>query len=245
MGVSRTGVTFRDRLQNSMIRKCLLVGLGISALLPLAKADSRTVSSVVRTDARTGRLIRKTIVSQLPDSAPPSIVPTPQELNDLIDSIASQNQVEAPLVHSVIQTESNYNPLAVSNKGAQGLMQLIPSTARRFGVKDSFDTRENVEGGTRYLKYLIDLFHGDYSRAVAAYNAGEAAVAKYGGVPPYKETQNYVAQVTRHLEAHRRAYTAKLATQEPTQQTDPASTETANPIIASVSPDGRVYYRTP
>ena len=78
-------------------------------------------------------------------------------------------------------------------------MQLIPSTAKRFGVKNSFDMQENVEGGTKYLKYLIGLFHGDYARAVAAYNAGEAAVTKYGGVPPYKETQSYVAQVAKRL----------------------------------------------
>ncbi len=227
------------------MRKCFILGLSFATLVPLAQAGTRVVSSVVRIDGRTGRLTRQTIVSQSP-AAPviPSETPA-QPLNDLIDSIALKNQVEAPLVHSVIQTESNYNPLAVSNKGAQGLMQLIPATARRFGVKNSFDMEENVEGGTRYLKYLITLFNGDYTRAVAAYNAGEAAVTKYGGVPPYKETQNYVAQVARHLEAHRRSFVPPPSRPGPLQASVALPAETYNPVIASVSPDGRVYYRTP
>jgi soluble lytic murein transglycosylase-like protein len=150
------------------------------------------------------------------------------------------------LVHSVIQTESNYNPLAVSNKGAEGLMQLIPSTARRFGVKDSFDSTENVEGGVKYLKYLLDLYHGDYTRAVAAYNAGEGAVSRYGGVPPYKETRNYVATVAKKLESERRAFVPKaVAAGDASAASDAGPTETYNPVIASVSPDGKIYYRTP
>jgi soluble lytic murein transglycosylase-like protein len=214
------------------------MGIGMAAFVTVAHSETRTVTSVVRTDARTGKLIRQTLVSK-PLSEPSA---TPQKLSEMIDSIAEQNEVEAPLVRSVIQTESNYNPVAVSNKGAQGLMQLIPSTARRFGVTDSFDSQQNVEGGVKYLKYLIDLFHGDYSRAVAAYNAGEAAVTKYGGVPPYKETQNYVAQVARRLEAQRRSFVPKAKPEPPVEA---ASAETYNPVIASVNADGRVYYRTP
>jgi hypothetical protein len=126
-------------------------------------------------------------------------------------------------------------------------MQLIPSTAKRFGVKDSFDSEENIEGGVKYLKYLIALFHGDYAQAVAAYNAGEAAVAKYGGVPPYKETQNYVAEVARHLAAERRTVAAQAVAQGPGEAVvvDAAPVETYNPIVASVSPDGIVSYKTP
>ncbi len=86
-------------------------------------------------------------------------------------------------MHSVIRAESNYNPAAVSPKGAQGLMQLIPSTARRFGVTDTFDAAENIEGGVRYLRFLLDYYHDDYTKSIAAYNAGEAAVDKYKGVP--------------------------------------------------------------
>jgi soluble lytic murein transglycosylase-like protein len=228
-----------------MIVKCLIAGLSLSALVPFASADSRVVSSVVRTDPHTGRLVRKTLVSQSQSQSQDVVsrnAAAPQKLNDLINSIALENEVEAPLVHSVIQTESNYNPLAVSNKGAQGLMQLIPSTAKRFGVKNSFDMQENVEGGTKYLKYLIGLFHGDYARAVAAYNAGEAAVTKYGGVPPYKETQSYVAQVAKRLEVRRRAFIPATAA---APVAEAVTSETYSPVIASVSPDGRTYYRTP
>jgi soluble lytic murein transglycosylase-like protein len=95
----------------------------------------------------------------------------------------------------VIQAESNYDAFAVSPTGAQGMMQLMPATARRFGVTNSFDFAQNIEGGVRYLRYLIDLFQ-DEKLAVAAYNAGENAVMRYGGVPPYAETKNYVRTVT-------------------------------------------------
>ncbi len=211
------------------------------ALASFAQAETRIVKSVVHTDARTGKLVRTTTISSPAVSAPAQ----PDSLKNLIDAIAEKNEVEAPLVRSVIQAESNYNPAAVSNKGAQGLMQLIPSTARRFGVKDSFDARENVEGGVKYLKYLINLFHGDYAQAVAAYNAGEAAVTRYGGIPPYKETRNYVAEVARHLEVQRRSYTAPVSPVDPAPVAAADSAETYNPVIASFSPDGRVSYRTP
>jgi soluble lytic murein transglycosylase-like protein len=167
-------------------------------------------------------------------------------LQAIIQESAARNQVEEPLIHSVIRAESGFNPLAVSSKGAQGLMQLIPATAKRFGVKDSFDSKENVEGGVKYLRYLIDLFHGDYTQAVAAYNAGEAAVTKYGGVPPFQETRNYVAAVARNLEQERRAFAARpepVVESSSTSEADPA--QEFNHITASVGPDGRTYYRTP
>ena len=94
--------------------------------------------------------------------------------------------------------ESNYNPGAVSPKGAQGLMQLIPETARRFGVLDSFDPVENIQGGAKYLKYLLDLYKGDYPRALAAYNAGPERVQQYGRIPPYVETNSYVRRVQKN-----------------------------------------------
>ena len=112
---------------------------------------------------------------------------------------AARNALPVQLLHSVIRVESNYNPNAVSPKGALGLMQLIPATARRFGVDNVFNPLENLEGGARYLRYLLDLYGGNYPLALAAYNAGEGAVAKYGGVPPYPETQNYLQLVQKHL----------------------------------------------
>ena len=109
-------------------------------------------------------------------------------------------------------------------------------------MKDSFDSKENVEGGVKYLRYLIDLFHGDYTRAVAAYNAGEAAVTKYGGVPPFKETRNYVATVARNLERERRTV---VDTMSPVETLVSESNAEYSPIVASVGADGRTYYRTP
>lgn len=115
---------------------------------------------------------------------------------DLINEAAYRNQVDAKLVHAVIQTESAYNSNAISSAGAVGLMQLMPETARRFGVSDRHNPDQNVEGGTRYLRHLIDMFNPNLDLAVAAYNAGENAVIKYNNsIPPYPETQNYVKQV--------------------------------------------------
>jgi soluble lytic murein transglycosylase-like protein len=116
--------------------------------------------------------------------------------SELITSAAERYQLDPALLHAVVQAESGYNPGAHSNKGAVGLMQLMPATAERFGVRDPWDPADNVEGGARYLSTLISMFQEDIPLAVAAYNAGENAVIKYGyRVPPYPETQDYVAKV--------------------------------------------------
>ncbi len=116
--------------------------------------------------------------------------------SSVIASAAYKNRVDERLVHAVIQTESAYNPSAVSSAGAVGLMQLMPDTARRYGVTNRSDPAQNVEGGTRYLKYLLGMFNYNLGLAVAAYNAGENAVIKYNNtIPPYPETRNYVKQV--------------------------------------------------
>jgi soluble lytic murein transglycosylase-like protein len=112
-------------------------------------------------------------------------------------SLASRLPVE--LIHAVISAESNYNPRALSGKGAQGLMQLMPATARRFGSINSLDPRDNILTGSRYLRWLMDYFNQDIELAVAAYNAGEGAVVKAGHkIPPYPETQKYVPKVLQH-----------------------------------------------
>ena len=119
-----------------------------------------------------------------------------QRFSDLIEQTAYKYQVDPKLVHAVIQTESAYDADAISSAGAVGLMQLMPETAKRFGVTDRNDPDQNVEGGTRYLKHLLGLFGPNLHLAVAAYNAGENAVMKYNNtIPPYPETQNYVKQV--------------------------------------------------
>ena len=128
--------------------------------------------------------------------------------SDIYDNIINNASliygIESALIKSVIKTESNFDPYAVSNKGACGLMQLIPETAERFNVEDIFDPKSNIYGGAEYLSYLISLFKGDIKLAVAAYNAGENAVIKYNDqVPPYKETKNYVKKVFKFLEYYR------------------------------------------
>jgi len=124
-----------------------------------------------------------------------AIVPSP-EITDLVQQTADRLQVDPQLVHAIIKVESEYDPKAVSTKGAMGLMQLIPETAQRFGVENPFNPKENIEGGVSYLKHLLNLFGGDLPLSLAAYNAGEGAVQRSGGVPAYAETQDYVQKVT-------------------------------------------------
>lgn len=112
-----------------------------------------------------------------------------------IREIAARHGVAADLVEAVIRVESAFNPRAVSNKGAQGLMQLMPRTASSLGVRNVFDPRENIDGGVRHLRYLLDKYPGNVSLVLAAYNAGEKAVDQYGGIPPYAETQQYVQKI--------------------------------------------------
>jgi len=115
-----------------------------------------------------------------------------------ITEAADRYGIPERLVTAVIRAESGFNPHAVSRKGAQGLMQLMPSTASVLGVRNSFDPRENIDGGVRHLRGLLDRFPGNLPHAIAAYNAGEKAVAAYGGIPPYPETQDYVVKVLRY-----------------------------------------------
>ncbi|KLD71324.1 lytic transglycosylase domain-containing protein [Xanthomonas pisi] len=112
-----------------------------------------------------------------------------------IASAAREFGVEEAIVRAIIHAESAYNPLALSRAGAQGLMQLMPGTARRFGVSDAYDASQNIRGGVQYLSWLLKRFNGDLTLAAAGYNAGEGAVDRYGGVPPYSETQRYVQRV--------------------------------------------------
>ena len=219
-----------------------------------------TVSSrsttIVRADEKSGRLVRTTVVVKSVAVEPVPVTtakvvtakadqPPVSDLGSLVDRIALEQGVEDSLVHSVIRAESNYDPRAISAKGALGIMQLIPATARRFGVVNAFDPRENIEGGVRYLKFLLDYYRNDYARTIAAYNAGEGAVDKYQGIPPYPETQNYVFRVAKNLKSARQI----RARQTPAEPAKVAVTgtiaETHQAIQASIGEDGRVYYHTP
>ncbi len=115
--------------------------------------------------------------------------------SDIITSACDRHGVDPALVHAIVKVESDFNPLAVSRKGAMGLMQLMPQTAAELNVQNTFSPHENIDGGVKYLKYLIDRYEGNLTLALAAYNSGENAVKKWGTVPPFPETQNYVQRI--------------------------------------------------
>ena len=175
-------------------------------------ADAGIVRSTVRVDRSSGRLVRTQLV--LPREVPPleviaqeaavtlpatlakpiSLAAGREQLDEIVEQSAAAYGVDPLLVRSVMQVESNYNPNAVSPKGAMGLMQLMPSTARQLGVTNAFDVRQNIEGGVKFLRYLKSKFNDD-RLVLAAYNAGEGAVKKHGWIPPYPETIDYVYNV--------------------------------------------------
>ncbi len=124
--------------------------------------------------------------------------PSKEQILSMIDVASEKYGVDSKLVKALVQQESGFNPNAKSKVGALGLMQLMPSTAKGLGVTDPMDPKQNIEGGVKYLKSMLDRFHGNTILALAAYNAGPNAVSKYDGVPPYKETQNYVKSILRN-----------------------------------------------
>jgi soluble lytic murein transglycosylase-like protein len=179
-----------------------------TALLRRGAGSDVTMSVVVwRRDPRTD-VPRPLPASPPPTPAAPPLLPLIDEaavqalpagsrsVDAAIRSAARKYRVDEALIRAVIHVESGFNPTAVSPKGATGLMQLMPGTARRFGVANARDPSQNIHGGTNYLRVLLDLFNGDLRLTLAAYNAGEGAVLKYNGrIPPYAETQDYVQLV--------------------------------------------------
>ena len=119
----------------------------------------------------------------------------PDSYLGIINTACDRHGVDPALVHAIVKVESDFNPYALSSKGAMGLMQLMPQTAVDMNVKNSFNPHENIDGGVKYLKYLMDRYEGNLSLALAAYNSGETAVKRWGTVPPFRETQNYVKRI--------------------------------------------------
>ena len=147
------------------------------------------------------------------------------DLDEVVREASMRRQLDPDFVNSVIKAESNFHPRAVSPKGAQGLMQLMPGTAALLGVRDPFDPRANVEAGTTYLSSLLDLYHDDPIKALAAYNAGPQRVEQYHGVPPYRETHAYISRIVRDFNAKKRAQvkTAQAETPVPSTQAQASS----------------------
>ncbi|MCC5911606.1 MAG: lytic transglycosylase domain-containing protein [Clostridiaceae bacterium] len=128
---------------------------------------------------------------------------SPDDFDTIINSAAKKYNLSPALIKSVMKAESNFNPNALSKAGAQGLMQLMPSTANQLGVKNVWDPQQNIEGGSKYLRNLLNQYNGDLTLSLAAYNAGPGNVNKYGGVPPFAETQNYVKTVSKYLSTYK------------------------------------------
>jgi len=137
------------------------------------------------------------VAQELPKPAVPERTPLLKEsvYGDLIASAAEAHGVNPILVQALVQVESNYQPRARSPKGAMGLMQIMPATAREYKVRNAYDPKANIDAGIRKLKGLLEMYKSDVAMALAAYNAGEGAVQKYKGIPPYRETQNYVSRI--------------------------------------------------
>ncbi|MBM3729048.1 MAG: lytic transglycosylase domain-containing protein [Acidobacteria bacterium] len=242
----------------------VLVALAMAGALPganfaSAPADGR-VTLKVRADRRTGRLVQSVtatpaittrvieprvveavavearVVEAPVVATKPSARPGAEQagtLSQFIDHTAAAYDVDPLLVHSMIRAESNYNPHAISHRGAQGIMQLMPATARRFDVRNVWDARQNIEGGIRYIRFLNTLFT-DKRLVVAAYNAGEGAVQRYGWIPPYAETYEYVRRVNNFY-----AQAKKQAATQVAQSAPPA--EPVRRITEFTDSEGRVH----
>jgi soluble lytic murein transglycosylase-like protein len=167
-----------------------------------------------------------------PAPADPTDTPAPiaktADLKAIVAEVSARNKLDADFIASVISAESAGNPRAVSPKGAQGLMQLMPGTADKLGVKDSFDPQANVDGGVRYLRQLLELYHYDVAKALAAYNAGPQRVQQYKGVPPYRETHAYVARIIKDYNRKKLAEQKIAAQQKRAQANQPRLTSTAD-----------------
>jgi soluble lytic murein transglycosylase-like protein len=251
--------TYRYNLINKVKRICFLIAGGTIAAQclsadPASLESDRTVekrlTSVVRADSKSGHLVRSVVVKRRSSAGTTAATRKNErtseagitDVGSIIEQTARIHDIDPLLVHSMVKAESNYNPFAVSPKGAMGLMQLMPATARELGVKDVFDARENIDGGVRYYKYLRDLYNNDDRLALAAYNAGPGAVAKYGTVPPFPETIAYVRKIGK-------SYGKASPPAEPQVAAVPQDAaapeqEQYSKLVEVVDAEGRIYLRS-
>lgn len=203
----------------------LIVSFFLSVVSPLPLAAENGIQAFVSN----GRVVYTNLVDNPPQSRPAVLAgpsdtladEVPSSLRNLVDSISRNYGVDPALVRALIKTESNFNRWAVSNKGALGLMQLIPETGRRYGVRDFFDPQQNVDGGVHYLKFLLEKFNGNLDLSLAAYNAGENLVERLGRVPPIPETTNYVRKIRAIYKESPAPAVAATAKSEPPKQEIP------------------------
>ena len=202
------------------MRRAILLGLLLTAPGAVARAEIALLSSGLTLKLDGHRVEDGVVVLALKGGGemgvPPAAVrgfvsdevldevaaPAGGDLRDLAAAVARRHGLDPDLVMAVVSVESGFRPQAVSPKGAQGLMQLMPKTASSLGVADAFDPTQNLDAGTRHLGQLLTLYGGDLTRALAAYNAGEGAVHRHGGVPPYRETRAYVKRVLERYRGH-------------------------------------------
>jgi len=221
-------------------------------LLPVAHADIyqyTDASGVLHFTNVTGGKNHKRVRSEPRRTIQPESASLPQESTlskntissanmpsaylDIIRNACSRHGVDPALVHALVKVESDFNPYALSRKGAMGLMQLMPQTALDMNVQNSFNPNDNVDGGVKYLRYLIDRYEGNLSLALAAYNSGETAVKKWGTIPPFKETQNYVQRVLR-------LYNGKNKLHVPRYTVYMGYTEDGSLLVTDTPPSSRI-----
>lgn len=223
---------------------------GYELVLPPIRSTERTAASTAAPAASADAT-----AYQPATTAPSSGKRDMEYLRDIVTEAARVYGISESLIYAVIRAESNFNPYAVSNAGALGLMQLIPSTARLVGVTRPFDPRQNIHGGARYLRMMIDRF-GRVDHALAAYNAGPEAVARYGGIPPYSETMAYVPRVLRYYREYSggngpslasvsvsspRSSVAASASARAATRTQPVKNASGTPVFYYRGPDGQIY----
>ena len=224
---------FTSKKYRSLSTFCVSCCVILLSFPPSASAENKIIA-VVNSDGR----VVFTNIDDTPETVPAATIDNlademPVSLPTLVDTISRNHGVDPALVRAVLKTESNFDRSAVSNRGALGLMQLIPNTGRHYGVRDFFDPQQNVDGGVRYLRFLLDKFNGNVDLSLAAYNAGENLVERLGRVPPIPETTTYVHKV-------RATYKQKATSQAPVSATaiavkeEPANHEPPKPEASKI-----------